>query len=97
MHGIIEARIDGVWGRVCMSDWDDADASVACRHIGYAGGVAYLHIMKNRKPILMRGTKCTGTEKRLDKCPHHTTPDLQNCTFNSNDAGVLCYNKTGKY
>ena len=88
--------MNGVWGRVCMQDWDDRDANVTCKELGYAGGVAYLHIMKNRKPILMRGVKCTGLENSLDDCVHSENSDLVTCSFNSNDAGILCYNSTGK-
>ncbi len=88
--------MNGVWGRVCMQDWDDRDANVTCKELGYAGGVAYLHIMKNRKPILMRGVKCTGLENSLDDCVHSENSDLDTCSFNSNDAGILCYNSTGK-
>ncbi|VDI52977.1 deleted in malignant brain tumors 1 protein [Mytilus galloprovincialis] len=95
VHGILEVRVNGVWGRVCMQDWDDRDANVTCKELGYAGGVAYLHIMKNRKPILMRGVKCTGLESSLADCVQSKKADLDSCSFNSNDAGVLCYNSTG--
>ena len=61
MHGILEVRINGVWGRVCLNNFDDTSASVACRQLGHEGGVAYLHIMKNDKPILMTDLKCKGT------------------------------------
>ena len=79
-----------------MKEWDNNDANVACKHLGYAGGVAYLHIMKNRRPLLLHTVRCRGTETRLDECPVGEYPDLTNCNFNSNDAGVLCYNDTGK-
>ncbi|XP_046574468.1 LOW QUALITY PROTEIN: deleted in malignant brain tumors 1 protein-like [Haliotis rubra] len=93
-HGIVEVKKNGVWGRVCMQGWDDMDASVACRSLGFKGGVAYLHIVKNTNAILMRNFRCSGNETSLDKCPHHETADKQNCNYDSNDAGVICYNKT---
>ncbi|XP_021368435.1 deleted in malignant brain tumors 1 protein-like [Mizuhopecten yessoensis] len=95
VHGILEVRQNGIWGRVCMHEWDDRDANVACKHQGYAGGLAYLHIMKNRRPIMLRSVRCKGTEDKLTDCPHNPHPDLDNCNFNSNDAGILCYKKTG--
>lgn len=94
VHGILEVQVNGVWGRVCLHNFDDKDASVACRHFGYDGGVAYLHIMKNDRPVLMRNIECTGNETNLDQCPHQKTPDLVHCNFRSNDAGVICYNRT---
>lgn len=60
LHGILEVRVNGIWGRVCLHEFDDRDAGVACRQFGYDGGVAYLHIMKNEKPVLMRDVQCIG-------------------------------------
>ena len=33
--GFLEYCIDGVWGVVCGPNWDDNDADVACRQLGY--------------------------------------------------------------
>ena len=94
-HGIIEVKKNGVWGRVCMQGWDNKDANVACRQLGYKGGVAYLHIVKNTKAMLMRNFQCLGTESTLAQCARDETSDVSNCSFDANDAGVVCYNKTG--
>ena len=96
VHGIIEVRVGGVWGRVCMQGWDNKDANVACKQLGFAGGVSYLHIMKNRKPIMMRNVSCTGDESALDQCNSSSTPHLGECHYEANDAGVLCYKTPGK-
>lgn len=79
-----------------MNSWDDRDANVTCKKLGYAGGVAYLHIMKNRKPIMMNQVHCNGNENNLIDCVHSLKPDLKNCAFHSNDAGILCYQSKGK-
>lgn len=68
VHGIIEARVNGIWGRVCLHDFDDSDASVACRHFGFDGGVAYLHIMKNDRPVLVRDVRCNGNKLLFSLC-----------------------------
>lgn len=34
-HGIVEVRYKGVWSRICQQGWDDADATVFCRQLGY--------------------------------------------------------------
>ena len=34
-NGRVELCLNGIWGSVCSSQWDDTDASVVCRELGY--------------------------------------------------------------
>ena len=58
--------------------------------------MSYTHIVKNAGPIGYRNVECTGDESSLIDCPKETSPDLDQCNYDSNDAGVVCYNATGK-
>ncbi|KAK3746952.1 hypothetical protein RRG08_030362 [Elysia crispata] len=95
-HGIVEIRQEGVWGRICMDGFTDTEASVACQEIGnFTGGTTYLHLFRNRLPMLWGKTTCTGDEVSLNQCQHELLTNSDKCGYDENDAGVVCYQGEG--
>lgn len=74
--GTLEYFVSGVWGRVCPAGWDAQSTAVACRQLGFTGGVSAFsnvdEIMVNwtATPLFnaIQGITCNGTESRLIEC-----------------------------
>ncbi|XP_053381160.1 uncharacterized protein LOC123552388 isoform X2 [Mercenaria mercenaria] len=72
-EGIIEVILNGERGLICDDNWDDNDATVACRMMGFEFGKARFE--NNSKaneslPILLDEVKCSGHESMLSECEH---------------------------
>ena len=83
---------EGQWGTVCDGRWDDRDARVVCRQLGYSGnvGVAWSRSTYGRGsgPIYLSYVGCWGNEARLTDCRNGGWGD-HDCSH-SKDAGVYC-------
>ena len=92
-----EGRVEiyyGQWGTVCDDFWDLNDATVVCRQLGYVRAVFAYHSSQfgeGTGPIWLDNIQCTGTESRLDQCPHNGI-GVHNCVH-SEDAGIQCTSK----
>jgi len=73
---------------VCDDSWDDHDATVVCRMLGYPGGNHTAKSAYGSVPdtFIMDDVVCAGTEETLWECGHKTTED---CGVGEG-AGVIC-------
>ena len=89
-EGRVEVFYDGEWGTICDDSWDNDDATVFCRMLGYTSGVARTRNEYGQGTglIWLDEVRCGGDESDLSECGHNTWGD-NDCTHYE-DAGVIC-------
>ncbi|XP_051504864.1 neurotrypsin-like isoform X2 [Myxocyprinus asiaticus] len=90
-EGRVEVFINGEWGSVCDDGWDDINAGIVCRQLGFIGASkarSMAYFGEGQGPIHLDNVKCVGTEASLGEC---SALDLgaHDCRH-SEDAGVIC-------
>ena len=98
-EGRMEVDYNGEWGTVCDDGWDDTDAGVVCRQLGFgSSGRAWNsgHFGQGSGPIWLDNVICSGSESTLASCGHLGVGIIRNCNH-SEDAGVTCGGTQGIY
>ncbi|XP_035663838.1 soluble scavenger receptor cysteine-rich domain-containing protein SSC5D-like [Branchiostoma floridae] len=91
LQGRVEVRTrHGDWGTVCDDGFDDRDAQVVCRQLGYRGGVATAggDFGEGTGNIWLRNLNCFGNESSLEGCPIQNS-NSRDCVHGQ-DVGVVC-------
>ncbi|XP_011408605.2 PREDICTED: deleted in malignant brain tumors 1 protein-like [Amphimedon queenslandica] len=94
-NGRVEVCVDKAWGTICSDYWDNDDASVVCKQLGYSpygaiGAPGSGSITNNIWPHHITDVNCTGNENNLFSCPSNGLTGY-NCP-NSNFAIISCQN-----
>ena len=83
----------GEWGTVCDDNWDDKDATVACRMLGFQAlnfTTTVGSFIPGQGKIHMDEVQCLGNETSLKDCPFIGW-DRTDCGHKE-DVGVSCIN-----
>ena len=94
-EGRVEVYYNNEWGTVCDDGWDDTDAGVVCRQLGFGSSgtaIGSAGFGQGSGSVWLSNVMCTGSESLLPRCGHLGV-DVSSCTH-SEDAGVMC-NITG--
>ncbi|CAG2242006.1 unnamed protein product [Mytilus edulis] len=89
----LEIFYNQTWGTVCDDSFDDIDAKVACRQLGYETGCSLGadDVEDGTGKTWLDNLECTGTENRLAECKHAGW-GVENCQH-SEDVGIECGNE----
>ena len=69
--GRVEVYYSGEWGTVCDDAFDNADARVVCRMLGYHDGLDFSNRYgAGSGRIWLDEVQCTGTEASIADCRH---------------------------
>ena len=90
-RGIVELCVGGTFGSICDDEWEDMDASVVCRQLGFSpyGAIALGgHIFGgSASPSVRDGIyDCSGSEDKLANCSYQPAATCGNLE----GAGVVC-------
>ena len=98
-EGRVEINYAGRWGTVCGDRWNNINAGVVCKQLGFAGpSTANVGQYGTGSGIIwLNNVNCDASDYTLASC-YHSAWGISNCDH-SQDAGVVCSstNETGLY
>jgi len=96
-EGRVEIYYKGSWATVCDDGWDNTDASVVCRQLGFSStgtAVGSAGFGQGSGVILLDDVQCVSGQLNLFDCGHIGF-EFHNCGH-SEDAGVRCSGAASK-
>ena len=97
-EGRVEVNYNGEWGTVCDDGWDDTDAGVVCRQLGFGSSgmaIGSAGIGQGSGPILLSNILCSGSEPTVFQCGHLGI-NVTACSH-AEDSAVRCDGLQGNY
>ena len=91
-EGRVEVNYNGEWGTVCDDGWDNTDAGVVCRQLGFGSSgtaIGSAGFGQGSGSIWLNNVICIGNESTLASCGHAGINISTTCNH-LNDAGVRC-------
>lgn len=89
---MVQVRHLNVWGSICSDGFDNKDAKVVCRELGYQDGFSYYeHDFTRRRLSLpwLSNLNCTGNEGYIARCGNIRWGNVGNCSQDTK-AAVYC-------
>ena len=89
--GRVEVFSHGVWGRVLSNSWDQTEAAVVCRQLGFPGVISALTqspFGDGSGPVLMSNVQCNGSENTIQQCQYDDW--VESWESSNREVGVIC-------
>lgn len=93
--GNVEVQRYGIWGSICDVGWDNRDAQVVCKELGFATGNATRGTVLRHVPTLFGQVNCKGMERKLNQCQMASFSEDHQCNTRSSRAAIVCSKKKG--
>ena len=91
LEGTVQVCFNNTYGTICHDQWNENDARVVCRHLGYSSentsALTNSFFGRGSGPIFLDRVQCLGHEVSLYNCS--LSMDIGECTHQQ-DAGVSC-------
>jgi len=90
-EGTVEVYYNDQWAPVCDDGWDNTDAGVVCRGLGYgsSGTARYSGTFTRATRYWLDNVLCKGNEYNLANCTHLGFGVTRSC-HSWETAGVVC-------
>ena len=75
-EGRLEVHLNGRWGTVCRDGFDEVDADMACRDLGYGRSTRRFRPSSFGSGPVLKNPRCTGSEASFNDCPRTTGSNL---------------------
>ena len=88
----MEVNYNGEWGTVCGDGWDDTDAGVVCRQLGFGSSgtaIGSAGFGSGSGLILFDNVLCSGNESMIISCGHLGINITRSCSH-AEDGAVRC-------
>ena len=95
-EGRVEMYWNNQWCTVCDDIWDDIDATVICKQLGYSRGSARVsaYFGEGSGLIVLDNVNCNGGETSIFECIYRSFGE-HDCNHRE-DAGVVCAGESSK-
>ena len=88
--GIVEVYFNGEWGTVCNYGWDQQDANVVCKQLGFDSALLVDFGQISGVDISLENLMCSTSDRTLASCGHYGVGITVNCRSQNKVAAVKC-------